>query len=213
MGRPATQHEERKSQIVTAALDVFASKGYDGTTNHLIAEAAGLNSAALIYHYFPSKTDLFKACLERITALGDLKHDLATGQDKPPEVYLRKVAMSYLKTLSGNPVNHLFLMVLAAAQSHPELMPILMGKLSEVIFFPLLSYFTRMSAEGRLRQISPVTAAQELLGPLMLRAIAGALFEASLPFVFQDDEEFINTHIQVFLDGLRRRGIEDAPGS
>ncbi len=206
MGRPANKHEERKSQIVTAALEVFAARGYDGTTNHLIAEAAGLNSAALIYHYFPSKTDLFKDCLERITALGDLKHDLTTGQDKPPEVYLRKVAMSYLKTLSGKPVNHLFLMVLAAAQSHPELMPILMGKLSEVIFFPLLSYFARMSTEGRLRSISPVIAAQELLGPLMLRAIAGALFEASVPFVFPDEEEFIDSHIQVFMDGLRKQG-------
>ena len=209
MGRPATLHEERKNQIITAALDVFATKGYDGTTNHLIAEAAGLNSAALIYHYFPSKTDLFKDCLERSTALGDLKRDLTSGQEKPPEVYLRKVAMSYLKTLSGKPVNHLFLMVLAAAQSHPELMPILMGKLSEVIFFPLLSYFTRMSAEGRLRTISPVTAAQELLGPLMLRAIAGALFEASLPFVFPDEDEFIDTHIKVFMDGLRKREDRD----
>jgi AcrR family transcriptional regulator len=203
MGRPATKHEERKNQIVTAALDVFAARGYDGTTNHLIAEAAGLNSPALIYHYFPSKTDLFKACLKRITALEDLKRDLTTGQDKSPEVYLHKVAASYLRTLTGKPVNHLFLMVLAAAQSHPELMPILMSKLSEVIFFPLLSYFARMSTEGRLRSISPVIAAQELLGPLMLRAIADSLLEGSLPFVFPDDEEFIDSHIQVFMDGLR----------
>jgi AcrR family transcriptional regulator len=205
MGRPATKHEERKNQIVTAALEVFAAKGYDGTTNHLIAEAAGLNSAALIYHYFPSKTDLFKNCLERGTALEDLKRDLTGGQDKPPEVYLHKVAASYLRTLTGKPVNHLFLMVLAAAQSHPELMPILMGKLSEVIFFPLLSYFARMSTEGRLRSISPIIAAQELLGPLMLRAIAGALLEGSLPFVFPDDEEFIDSHIRVFMDGLRNQ--------
>jgi AcrR family transcriptional regulator len=207
MGRPATKHEERKVQIVDAALDVFAARGYDATTNRLVAEAAGLNSAALIYHYFPSKTDLFKACLERSTALEDLKRDLTTGQDKPPEVYLKKVAMSYLKTLTGKPVNHLFLMVLVAAQSHPELMPILMGRLSEVIFFPLLTYLTRQSAEGRLRPISPVTAAQELLGPLMLRAIAGSLFEESLPFVFQDDEDFIDTHIKVFMDGIRSDSI------
>jgi len=195
----------RRNQIIDAALDVFAAKGYDGTTNRLIAKAAGLNSAALIYHYFPSKADLFKACFERITSLEDLKRDLTSGQDKTPEVYLRKVAMSYLKTLSGKPVNRLFLMVLAAAQSHPELIPILIGKLSEVIFFPVLSYFTRMSIEGQLRPISPVTAAQELLGPVMLRAIAGTLLEESLPYVFQDDEAYIDTHIKVFMDGIRRR--------
>jgi AcrR family transcriptional regulator len=206
MGRPATKHEERKDHIIEAAVEVFAQKGYDGTTNRLIAEAAGMNSAALIYHYFPSKTDLFKACLERSTALEDLKRNLITGQDRPIEVYLRQVAMGYLNTLSGKPVNRLFLMVLAAAQSHPELMPILIAKLSEVIFFPLITYFTRQVTEGRLRAISPITAAQELLGPLMLRAIAGAMLEASLPFVFPDKEEFIDTHIRVFMDGLRPQG-------
>ena len=97
-------------------------------------------------------------------------------------------------------------MVLSAAQSHPELMPILMGKLSEVIIFPLLSYFTRRRRKAGCVPSRPSSAAQELLGPLMLRAIAGALFEASVPFVFPDEEEFIDSHIQVFMDGLRKRG-------
>ena len=60
MGRPATRHEERKDQIIDAALEVFSQKGYDGTTNHLIAHAAGLNSAALIYHYFPARPSCLK---------------------------------------------------------------------------------------------------------------------------------------------------------
>jgi len=201
-GRIPTRAEFTRERILEAAEAVFARQGLNGTRIRKIAEAAGVNNATL-YTYFPSKTDLFKACLERSTALEELKRDLTSGQDKSPEVYLKKVATSYLKTLTGKPVNHLFLMVLAAAQSHPELMPILMGRLSEVIFFPLLSYFTHMSAEGRLRPISPVTATQELLGPLMLRAIAGALLEGSLPFVFPDDEEFIDTHIQMFMDGAR----------
>jgi hypothetical protein len=38
----------------------------------------------------------------------------------------------------------------------------------------------------------------------MLRAIAGALLEESLPFVFPDEEEFIDSHIRVFMDGLRK---------
>jgi len=205
MGRPATRHEERKTQIVNAAREVFAHKGYDGTTNRLIAQAAGLNSAALIYHYFPSKTDLFRTCLERLSALEDLERELAGGQDKPPEIYLRRVGMSYLKTLSQGPISRLALMLLSAAQSHPELLPIMISRVSEVIIFPLIKYFTRLMAEGRLRAIPPISAAQQFMGPLLLRALVNNLLEDSLPFVFPDDEEFIDTHLKVFLDGLRER--------
>ena len=42
MARPATHHESRKAAIIEAALDCFATHGYDGATNKLIAEAAGM---------------------------------------------------------------------------------------------------------------------------------------------------------------------------
>ena len=203
MGRPSTRHEERKSQIIEAALEVFAQKGYDGTTNRAIAQAAGLNSAALIYHYFPSKTDLFKACLEQISALDELYQELERGQDKPPEVYLIRAGMGYLTTLRQGRVSRLALMVLSAGQSHPELLPIVVGRLSEVVIFPLIKYFTRQLEEGRLQSISPISAGQIFMGPLVLRVIASNLMEDSLPFVIPDDEEFIESHVKVFLDGLR----------
>ncbi len=182
---------------------MFSQKGYDGTTNHAIAHAAGLNSAALIYHYFPSKTDLFKACLERITALEELQHELMSGQEKPPEVYLRKVGSAYLKTLSQKPIDRLMIMILSASQSHPELLPILMGKLTEVIIFPLITYFTRQQEEGRLRSFSPVSAGQLFMGPLILRAIISKSLEEVIPFVLPDEEEFIDTHVRSFMDGNR----------
>jgi AcrR family transcriptional regulator len=206
MGRPATMHEERKDQIITAALEMFAQKGYDGTTNRLIAQAAGLNSAALIYHYFPSKSELFKNCLERLTALEDLQRELMSGQDKPPEIYLRKVGLVYLKTLSQGGISRLALMIISAAQSHPELLPILTDKLTEVIIFPLLKYFTRQVAEGRMQAIPPLNAGQQFMGPLLLRAFASRMLEKSLPFVFASDEEFVDSHVKVFLDGIRPRG-------
>lgn len=206
MGRPATRHEERKSQIIEAALDVFSQKGYDGTTNRRIAQAAGLHSAALIYHYFPSKTDLFKACLEQISALDELYQELERGQDKPPEVYLKRVGMSYLTTLRRGHISRMALMIFSAAQSHPELLPIVVGRLSEVVIFPLIKYFTRQVEEGRLQSIPPISAAQEFMGPMVLRVIASNLMEESLPFVIPDDEAFIDSHLKVFMDGIRNRG-------
>ena len=54
---------QRKAQIVQAALEVFVEKGYYAANVSDIARKAGV-SQGTIYHYFPSKDDLFWAAYE-----------------------------------------------------------------------------------------------------------------------------------------------------
>lgn len=55
--------EARKEAIVEAVQDVFAEKGFDGTTTRDLAKAAGV-SEALLYKHFPSKESLYAAMLD-----------------------------------------------------------------------------------------------------------------------------------------------------
>jgi len=55
--------EERRRDIVDAVRDVFADKGFDGTTTRDLAKSAGV-SEALLYRYFPSKESLYAAMLD-----------------------------------------------------------------------------------------------------------------------------------------------------
>jgi AcrR family transcriptional regulator len=48
---------ERRAAILSAALEVFAERGYHGTSIDDVAQAAGV-SKALIYEYFSSKREL-----------------------------------------------------------------------------------------------------------------------------------------------------------
>jgi len=57
--------EERISQIVTAAEDVFTKKGFAEARMDDIAEETGLSKGTL-YNYFKSKDDLIIAILDRI---------------------------------------------------------------------------------------------------------------------------------------------------
>ena len=57
--------EERISQIVTAAEDVFTKKGFNEARMDDIAEETGLSKGTL-YNYFKSKDDLIIAILDRI---------------------------------------------------------------------------------------------------------------------------------------------------
>jgi AcrR family transcriptional regulator len=58
------QREERRNQILEAALAVFSQKGYHATNVSDVAAQAGV-SQGTIYWYFESKEDLFTAALLR----------------------------------------------------------------------------------------------------------------------------------------------------
>lgn len=65
-GRPAdADSAQTRRTILRCARASFAEKGFDATTNKEIANAAGVTPAA-IYHYFPSKADLFVGVCEEI---------------------------------------------------------------------------------------------------------------------------------------------------
>jgi AcrR family transcriptional regulator len=53
----------RREEILAAALEVFAERGYRGASFDAVAERAGLTRQGVL-HYFPSKTRLLMAVLE-----------------------------------------------------------------------------------------------------------------------------------------------------
>src|SRR6266705_491038 len=52
--------DERRAAIVRAVRNVFAEKGFDGTTTRELAQAAGV-SEALLFKHFPNKESLYSA--------------------------------------------------------------------------------------------------------------------------------------------------------
>lgn len=69
-GRPARAPrqrldlEVRREQLLAAAFDLFVSKTYDEVGIEDVARAAGA-SKGLLYHYFPTKKELYRAAVQR----------------------------------------------------------------------------------------------------------------------------------------------------
>jgi AcrR family transcriptional regulator len=61
------QTDERRRQLLEAGAHVFTEHSYDDASMAEVARAAGI-SKGLLYHYFPSKRDLFVATLEAAAA-------------------------------------------------------------------------------------------------------------------------------------------------
>lgn len=55
--------EQRRQQVLAAALDVFSTSGYHSASMDEIAEAAGV-SKPVLYQHFPGKLDLYLAILD-----------------------------------------------------------------------------------------------------------------------------------------------------
>ena len=56
---------ETRARLIEAALDVFGHQGFEGATTRQIAKAAGVNLAAIVYH-FGSKEALYGAVAEHV---------------------------------------------------------------------------------------------------------------------------------------------------
>ena len=69
MARTPKMTEDRREQIIDAALRVFAEKGFAHATNSEIAREAGNMTPGLIYYYFKSKEDLLKVVLQERSPL------------------------------------------------------------------------------------------------------------------------------------------------
>jgi len=77
LGRPrAVDSSDTRGNLLVSARRIFARDGYGATTNRNIAEAAGITTAA-IYHYFPSKAELFKAVYLDVQNIVDDCFDVA----------------------------------------------------------------------------------------------------------------------------------------
>lgn len=61
--KPRLGSGTRADELTTAALDLFAERDFASVTIKDIAQATGVNTA-LIYYYFESKEDLFRATIE-----------------------------------------------------------------------------------------------------------------------------------------------------
>ena len=67
VGRVARKRAERQRLMERVAAEVFAERGYERASLEEIAARLDMRGASL-YHYYPSKEDLFLAAVQNATA-------------------------------------------------------------------------------------------------------------------------------------------------
>ncbi|MBA3531807.1 MAG: TetR/AcrR family transcriptional regulator [Ardenticatenales bacterium] len=202
--RDEQEFENRRQHIINGALRVFSRKGFEKATNRDIAEAAGIGSPGLIYHYFKDKRDLFQQVIEgRMESLQLLNHSEAL-MELPPEEALSRLAMSFLNTMSDPTAVSLFRLILGEALRHPQLAALLNSIGPGRVFAFLERYLARQMELGLMRQMDPGAAARCFMGPLIAYILTGQIFPQRDAETLSR-ETMANTAVEVFLRGMEPR--------
>jgi AcrR family transcriptional regulator len=109
---------DRRRQLLDRAVEAFAEHGYDELSMAAFARTAGI-SKPLLYHYFPSKRDLFEAALTQ--AAEDHLARVAPDPDLPPEQALAASLDAFLGWIEANPEAYVKLMRSAGVPEVREL--------------------------------------------------------------------------------------------
>ena len=205
MGEQRRQEPERREQILKAAFEEFAAKGFKGATIKSIAGAAGLQSPALIYWYFPDKEALFREVLgSKIPVLRTVREP--TGLlDQPPDRVLPTIARGYLSTFDDPAAQRMVRLIMGEAIRRPEIAQLFGSAVIKRVLGFLKRYMARQVELGRLRPHDVRSSARAFIGMLLPQA-GGKLF---FPAIREDgltDEEHIENAVNLFLEGLRPEG-------
>ena len=117
--------EERRRQILDAALRVFARKGYHGSRVGDIAEEAGV-AHGLLYHYFASKEEVLQTVFRQNWGELLARFRVVEASHEPAGEKLSGIAKILLRTWRNDP-DLVTVMVREVARSHQ-----LQGQVEEV---------------------------------------------------------------------------------
>ncbi|MCA9895583.1 MAG: TetR/AcrR family transcriptional regulator [Anaerolineae bacterium] len=195
------QYDARKRQILEGALAAFAELGYAGASNKQIAEAAGLNSTALLYHYFDNKQALFEAVIEEFMPAPRLAMRPDELLKLPVEDVLRQMASAIMGALEDARTNALLRTMLSEALHDTQSTNVFFQGGSDKILSFLYRYFEGLMTRGIIKQENVGAVVRCFVGPLVAHIISDY-------FVQLPDSQapstaiMIDTTITIFLKGM-----------
>jgi AcrR family transcriptional regulator len=202
MARTPKVVEDRREQIIDAALLVFSQKGFERTTNKDIAQAAGI-TAGLIYHYFESKEELLKAAIEQHSPVG-LVHSLPEEVlDQPPAQFLHFIAQKVLESTESESFVRLLRVFLPEVIYNPSFTAFNLAAIQEVSEY-LTNYLEAKTKSGELRHTDTSLSLQVFTGSLFAFVIRRQILRDPLALQYTQ-EEIASSVVDTLLDGLRLR--------
>jgi AcrR family transcriptional regulator len=175
--RRQEQAAARREQLLSVALDTFAENGFRGSTVRDIARAAGITEG-LIYHYFPSKSALLRAVIERNTMMPALMEIIAGLKGMPVREALLLISQRYFELLMAN--RKFAAMMHTDCHRDPE-MAVAFQAIARPGLEAILGLLKEGIARGELRDHDPAVSLRLLHGAVAWFFLTQDLLSPPLP--------------------------------
>jgi AcrR family transcriptional regulator len=202
--RDDSDFDRRRQQIIDGALQVFASKGFETATTKDIAEAAGIKSPGLIYHYFQDKADLFRHVIEQRVPVIDLFNQFETFSALPPREALTLFARGLLGATDSPQTVAMMRLIIGESTRRPVVAELLNRLGPGRGFAFMTAYMERQMEAGTLRRMEPGVATRCFVGPLLAFIMTRVVFpQPDTPML--SAERMADAAVDVFLRGMELR--------
>lgn len=155
----------KRSAVVAAAAELFVTRGYDGTSMDMIAEAADV-SRQTVYNQFASKEALFRAIIDDV-----LDEFMAPLVSANPRAELRETLVSFAEHTLGLLVRPKFIGLYRLAVAETSRFPDLGRTTFEAGVLrgqeKISQYLREQARDGKLELLDPFVAAGQFAGQFM----------------------------------------------
>ncbi|MFJ2015912.1 TetR/AcrR family transcriptional regulator [Streptomyces nodosus] len=200
-GRSARKREA----IMDAATRVFLAKGYSGAGMDDIAKLAAV-SKQTVYKHFADKEKLFAeivlATTDRVDAMVDLVADIPADGEALEE-NLGRLSRQFLTALTQPEVLQLRRLIIANADTFPELGAAWYEQGFERVLATLAATFQRLADQGLLRIADPELAAHHFSGLLLWIPVNNAMFRGSPQHTQDELDRCAVAGVRAFLAAYR----------
>jgi AcrR family transcriptional regulator len=192
--------EDRPAEITEAALAAFAEKGYAATKVDEVAKRAGV-SKGLLYLYFKTKEDLFKAVIRSfLSPKIDALISNIEQTELSAEEFVRGPFLTFAKSIPNSPARVLVRLMISEGPKHPDLVEWYWDNVVSRALNALRTLIERGVDNGEFHESALNEFPQLLVTPVFFSMIFAIVFKQQMKL---DTDRFIEAHVNMVLDSIK----------
>ena len=210
-GSPGRVHRlRRQEEILAAAFEAFAAKGYAEARLDDVARRAGI-AKGTIYLYFKNKELLFRAVLRDLIhqVFEELEVFVQTFPGSAEELVRKVLSRQYAQIVKNPKARSMFRLLISESHKFPQLADVYLREVVTPGVNAMRMLVKKGVASGEFRDTKIAEFPQVLAGP----AVLAVVWELILGERGQLDlDAYREAHLELLLHGLRNT-TTDVPGN
>ena len=195
--------EARPQELIDAALELFAEKGFAATRSEEVAARAGVAKGTL-YLYYPSKEELLKAVIrERLSnEIRTVAAEAALHAGSHAQLLRELFAQWWLRAYDS-PASGVFKLIVTEVRGFPDIAEIYAREVVEPGQQLVGGILAKGIAAGEFRAVDVEAAVHSLVLPMVMMCVHKHSLGACGPAESRiDPRRFVEQHVDLIVRGL-----------